>query len=59
MCVVQVVGEHNIARYLTRLTDVVAGPSSLYESPHSLGLMTRVDEMLEQCHARLMLGTSK
>ncbi|KAK3869963.1 hypothetical protein Pcinc_024764 [Petrolisthes cinctipes] len=55
----QVVGEHNIGRYLTRLTDVVTGPSSLYESPSSPVFMTRVDEMLEQCHARLMLGTNK
>ncbi|XP_063842992.1 phenylalanine--tRNA ligase alpha subunit-like isoform X1 [Scylla paramamosain] len=58
----QVAGEHNIVRYLARLMEASNGTSSLhlYEGGSiNQATSTLVDYFLDQCHAKLVLGSNK
>lgn len=58
----QVLGEHNIARYLSRLVEASSEHPKyrLYERSASGHVeTTEVDHLLDQYHTRLVLGTNK
>ena len=56
---VQICGEHNIGRYLARLIESISPSNKIYESLSSPDLATEVDEHMEQCHTKLVLGTNR
>ncbi|WP_348240110.1 hypothetical protein, partial [Salmonella enterica] len=53
----QICGEHNIGRYLSRLAESLSLSSNLYECLSSPVVIAEIDEHLDQCHAKLVLGT--
>ncbi|XP_064087639.1 phenylalanine--tRNA ligase alpha subunit-like isoform X2 [Macrobrachium nipponense] len=55
----QICGEHNIGRYLSRLAESLSLSSNLYECLSSPVVIAEIDEHLDQCHAKLVLGTNK
>ncbi|KAK7076756.1 hypothetical protein SK128_022903 [Halocaridina rubra] len=52
-------GEHNIGRYLARLVESSSPSCNVYEHLSSPSSTAEIDQHIDECHSRLVLGTNK